>query len=248
MSVSRFALVCLGLSFFSVLAASEIFAEGFDFTPSMPAVDQPGHKEWIWDGGRSLGLGVPAILHYRRGGPARIVITGPEELLRHVRVGDGRIESDHDWSWHSLDGGDRLDITVSGVPLDHVSLAGGGKLLLGHLEQDTFSIDIGGSGTASAEGKVDHLRVNIGGSGKVEFAQLASADARVTIAGSGDVAVAPANQADVTIAGSGEVRLQTKPAHLHSAIIGSGRILLADKDGGYSDVAPRAHAPLRIDY
>ena len=90
--------------------------------------------------------------------------------------------------------------------------------------------------------------MNIGGSDKVEFAQLTSADARVTIAGSGDVAVAPANQADVTIAGSGEVRLQTRPAHLHSAVIGSGRILLADKDGGFSDVAPREHGTLRIDY
>ena len=102
-------------------------------------------RRWISPATRS-GCGTAATvlawvflrsLHYQHGGSARIVITGPEELLRHVRVGDGRIEADHDGPWRSFDGEGKLDITVSGVPLDHVSLGGSGKLLLGHLEQDT---------------------------------------------------------------------------------------------------------------
>lgn len=217
-----------------------------DFTSRAPAVDSPGHREWDWDGQRRLWIGVPAVVHYQRGGPARIVVTGPEEMLRHLRVGSGHIERDDDGFWHF--GGEKLEVTVGGVPLDRISLGGSGKLVLGRLDQEALEIDIGGSGSASAEGRVEHLKIHIGGSGRIAFARLASADADVAIAGSGDVAIAPRDDAGVTIAGSGTVRLQTRPAHLHSRVTGSGKILLADKDGGYSDAVPRAHGVTRFDY
>jgi hypothetical protein len=237
----------LTLSLFTVLAGPAAMARDWDHVGTAPALDQPGHKEWTWDGDRHLSVGVPSVLHYQRGGPARIVITGPEDVLRRLRVGGGHIEMDHDWPWH-FGGDDRVDITVSGVPLDHISLGGSGRMLLGHLDQDALDVDIGGSGSASADGHVGHLKVSIGGSGKIEFAQLASADARITIAGSGNVAIAPKDEANVTITGSGEVRMQTRPEHMHSVIMGSGRILLADKDGGYSDAVERVHGMSRVDY
>jgi Putative auto-transporter adhesin, head GIN domain len=238
---------CLSASLFALVAGTAAMARNWDGDAAQPGVDQPGHKEWAWDGDKHLSVGVPSVLHYQRGGAPRIVITGPEEVLRRLHVGGGHIELDHDWSWHS-GGDDRVDITVSGVPLDHISLGGSGQMLLGHLDQDAMDIDIGGSGTASADGHVGHLKVVIGGSGKIDFAQVASADARITIAGSGNVVVAPKDEANVTITGSGEVRMQTRPTHMHSVVMGSGRILLADKDGGYSDAGGRTHGMFQVDY
>jgi Putative auto-transporter adhesin, head GIN domain len=237
----------LSLSLFTVLAGAAAMARDWDHVGTPPALDQPGHKEWNWDGNRHLSVGVPSVLHYQRSGAPRIVITGPEDMLRRLQVGGGHIEMDHDWSWH-FGRDDRVDITVSGVPLDQISLGGSGQMLLGHLDQDALDLVIGGSGSASADGRVGHLKVVIGGSGKIDFAKVASADAKVTIAGSGNVAVAPKDEASVTITGSGEVRMQTRPAHMHSVIMGSGRILLADKDGGYSDAVERVHGMSRVDY
>ena len=168
MSLSRVTSIAL-LSLPLLLGAvPQSFAETPGFIGHAPAVDSPGHKEWTWDGDRSLAVDVPGVLHYQRSGPARIVITGPEELLRNVRVGDGRITSDGDWPWHwgaNWGGNDKLDITVSGIPLDNLAVSGSAKLLLGHLDQDSLNLHISGSGSASAEGRIAHLRLSISGSG-----------------------------------------------------------------------------------
>jgi Putative auto-transporter adhesin, head GIN domain len=245
---SRATIFCLSLSLAALLAASAGRADSWGFSGIAPVVNQPGHKEWVWDGEHSLSIGVPAVLHYQRGGPARIVITGPEDQLSHLRVGGGRIESEHDWSWNFSGGDERLDVTVSGVALDHIAIGGSGKLLLGHLDQDQLSLRISGSGSASAEGRVSHLALVISGSGKVDFGQVASTDAKVTISGSGNVAIAPRTEADTSISGSGMVRLATRPEHLHSAISGSGQVLLADKDGVYSQALQRVHGHSQVDY
>ncbi len=229
------------------LAIAPALAGRWDFKTSAPVLDQPGHKEWTWDGGTSLFIGLPATVHYARSGSPRIVITGSEEALRHVRVGEGHIVTDDDWSWH-WGSDDRLDVTVSGVALDHISLGGSGKLLLGRLDQDHLDIGIGGSGTVSAEGRVDHLKLSIGGSGKAELGKVVSAEAKVAIGGSGKVEIAPRDEASISVAGSGTVRLATRPALLHSSIAGSGQVLIADKDGGYTEEGERHHGMSRLDY
>src|ERR1700759_1905130 len=62
------------------------------FAPRDPSLKQPGHWEWAWDGNDSLGIGlVGATVHYVPNGPARIVITGPDNALERVRVGQGQI-------------------------------------------------------------------------------------------------------------------------------------------------------------
>jgi hypothetical protein len=245
MSLSRVSAFCLSLSF-AALTGSASVAHSFDFVGDAPAVSSPGHREWAWDGDHHLYLGVPATLHYQRGGPARIVITGPEDQLRRVQVGGGHIERDDDWNWHGDD--EKLDITVSGVALDHISLGGSGRILLGHLDQDALDLDIGGSGNVAADGRIEHLKVNIGGSGRVAFDKVASADAHVRVAGSGNIALASANELDVVIAGSGQIRLAARPAHLHSTVMGSGRVVVTDKDGVTTDLLTREHGMSRVDY
>ena len=37
-----------------------------------PAVTQPGRIEWAWDGGKRLGVGVPATVHYSEQGAPRV--------------------------------------------------------------------------------------------------------------------------------------------------------------------------------
>src|SRR5689334_6014043 len=76
----------------AVLLSSAAMANGWDdFIPREPSLKQPGHWEWTWDGSDGLGISVPATVHYLRGGAARITISGPDDMLAQLRVGQGQI-------------------------------------------------------------------------------------------------------------------------------------------------------------
>ena len=68
----------------------------------------------------------------------------------------------------------------------------------------------------------------IAGSGDAKLADLAMKRIDLTIAGSGGVEAAPKEEAEISIAGSGDVHLLSRPTHLTSHVIGSGRITQAN--------------------
>jgi len=75
-----------------------------------------------------------------------------------------------------------------------------------------------------ARGASDDLNVEIGGSGRADFGNVASRTARVEIGGHGDVDIAPTEKAKNEIGGSGDVTLHSNPKELDTEIGGSGRI------------------------
>ncbi len=112
--------------------------------------------------------------------------------------------------------------------------AGGEFVIAGHGHQDLGRFDggdvklvINGSGSATAEGRVDNLTVRISGSGKARLGKLMARRVRVTVAGSGDATIAPQDEAHVTILGSGDVYLATRPRRIERRIMGSGNIIEA---------------------
>lgn len=248
MSLFRASVFCLSLPVVTMLAVLPGAARPWDFTPLKPVVDEPGRKEWNWNGQHSLSLGVPAVVRYQRSGTPRIVVTGPKEALDRVLVGEGRIVRDDDgWRW-GFGGDETLQVTITGVALDRVSIGGSGKIHLGRLDQERMDASIGGSGTITAEGRVEHLDLKIGGSGKIDFGQVTARDAQIKIGGSGNIDVTPREQANVTIGGSGTVRMGVKPAHMRARVAGSGHILVPGKDGGQADILQRMHGVAQVEY
>jgi hypothetical protein len=216
----------LVLSLMSLLCASLAQARGFDdFTPREPSLKQSGHWEWAWDGTDGLGVGVPATVHYVPGGPARIIVTGPDEILERLRVGQGQIKMPCDNDCHF--GGRRLDITVSGVALHSVALAGSGEIQLGRLDQDRLKLAIMGSGWISAEGRIDRVELAIMGSGDARLGDAAIRQADIHIAGSGNAILTPREEANIHVAGSGNVRMTAMPVRLNQIVAGSGGVRIA---------------------
>jgi hypothetical protein len=195
-----------------------------DFTPREPSSKQPGRWEWAWDGSDGLGVGIAATVRYVPTGPARIVITGPEESLRQLEVGQGQIR------WCDTCRGSRtLEVIVSGVRLRSVAVHGaGGDVQLGRLDQDRLNLAISGTGRASAEGRIDRVDLSISGSGDADLGRAAVQRANIHISGSGNAAVTPREEANVHVSGSGNIRMATRPAHLRQAISGSGGVRIAD--------------------
>ena len=97
----------------------------------------------------------------------------------------------------------------------------------GHIEREDATISVMNSGSATAEGKVTSLSVNVMGSGKAHLGKLVARDVVITIAGSGEATIAPRESAKITIMGSGTVRLLTKPGRIERSIMGSGEIIEA---------------------
>jgi hypothetical protein len=192
-----------------------------DFTPRDPSLKQSGHWEWDWDGSDALGISlVGAKVRYVPTLPARIVITGPDEALERVRVGQGQIR----WcdNCRAIRG---LEVIVSGMTLHNVALAGADiDIQLGRLNQDRLSLSLSGTGEIGAGGRIDRLDASISGAGDIKMAEASVRRANIHIAGSGDVAVNPREEANVSVAGSGKVRMTAMPARLNQSIVGSGGV------------------------
>ena len=216
---SLFAKTAFALCLLPLFLAPTLARGWDDFTPREPSLKQSGHWEWEWDGTDGLGVSVGATVHYVSGGPARIMVTGPDALLERLRIGQGQIR----WCENCRIGGGRLDITVSGVTLHNVALSGaGGEILLGRLNQDRLNLAISGTGDVSAAGRIDRLELTISGSGNVRMGDARVQRADVHIAGSGDVTVTPREEANIRVAGSGNVRMTAMPPRLNQSITGSG--------------------------
>lgn len=208
-----------------VLAAVPAIArERNDFTPQEPSSKQPGRWEWAWDGSDGLGVGIGATVRYVPTGPARIVITGSEESLQQLEVGQGQIR----WC-DTCRGSRKLEVVVSGVRLRNVSVHGaGGDVLLGRLDQDRLNLSISGTGRASAEGRIDRVDLSISGSGDADLGRAAIQRANIHISGSGNAAITPREEANVHVSGSGNVRMTASPPRLRQAVSGSGGVRIAD--------------------
>lgn len=214
-----FALCLLSLS---VAGANAKDWDGF--TPREPSAKQPGRWEWAWDGTDGLGVGIGAIVRYVPTGPARIVITGPEESLEQLEVGQGRIR----WC-NTCRGSRNLEVTVSGVTLRNVAVHGaGGDVQLGRLDQDRLNLAISGTGRASAEGRIERVDLAISGSGDADLGRAAVQRANIHISGSGNAAISPREEANVRVSGSGNVRMASSPPRLHQSVSGSGGVRIAD--------------------
>ena len=195
-----------------------------DFTPREPSLKQSGHWEWEWDGKDGLGVSVRATVHYVPGGPARIVVRGSNDLLEKLRVGQGQIR----WCEDCRVGGDRLDITVSGVTLRNVALHGaGGDVQLGRLDQDRLRLAISGTGKASASGRIDQVDLAVSGSGSANLGDASVRRANIHISGSADVDLTPRDEANVHVSGSGNIRMKAMPARLNQRVSGSGGVRIA---------------------
>ncbi len=211
-----------GLALCLFVLPSSAYARGWDdFRPRDPSLKQSGHWEWDWDGSDGLGISlVGAKVRYVPTLPARIVITGPDEALQRVRVGQGQIR----WcdNCQAIKG---LEVIVSGVTLHKVALAGADiDIQLGRLDQDRLSLSLAGTGEIGAGGRIDRLDASIAGAGDIQMADATVKRANIHIAGSGDVTVNPRDEANVSVAGSGKVRMTAMPARLNQSITGSGGV------------------------
>jgi hypothetical protein len=192
-------------------------------------VDRPGHREFAWDGGNVLSVSSAMTVRVRKDGPARVIVNGPEELVKRVYLRQGHLGLENNWSWWG--GGDwirngQLQVEISGVSVNEIGVSGSSSVTLdGSLQQRDLEVHISGSGSVNAAGQVEQLDVRVSGSGNARLDNVAARRGDLSVSGSGHVTVKAVEDADVGISGSGQVRIEARPRNLKQGISGSGRLV-----------------------
>jgi hypothetical protein len=145
--------------------------------------------------------------------------------IRKTIIGSGDVIQED--GGHAESRGAMLSSSGAGASGGNFVITGHGSQDLGRFDGGDVKLVISGSGSATAEGRVDNLSVMISGSGKAHLGKLSARTVQVTVAGSGDATVAPQDEARVTILGSGDVYLATRPQRIERNIMGSGDIIEA---------------------
>ena len=210
-----------------MIGGDDIFHDARSFQQMKPLIDMASHKSWSWNGGDTLALDAPINIRYQPKASAQastpqVALTGPAELLRHVKVGRGRITADASVTRAS---GRRMEAVVSGMPIRKFVVNNQQNVDLGEVNQEELDLHLNGNGTVSGRGKVDHLKLTIAGPGDADLGGLeVMVDANISILGSGDATLSPHGRVKLFVAGSGDLRLLTKPAELRQTIIGNGEV------------------------
>jgi hypothetical protein len=215
------------LSVFLVLAWTPIAQAQLDgrsrFTPQAPAVEQPGRREWTWQGGNALAYGGPDRLRYEPGGSPRIIVTGDPAIVETIEVSGGEIRRRNTQGFSNfVQPNPQVEILVRGVTLDHFRLSGSGSTELGRMQRDRLDLQVNGSGSVSAQGRARRLNVQVDGSGRANLGQLSAGEADITIAGSGSADIGDVDRdLSIVITGSGQANA-CNAGKLNVVLTGSG--------------------------
>src|SRR5262249_48557324 len=68
------------------IGGDDIFHDARSFEQMKPLIDLASHKSWQWKGGDTLALDAPINIRYQPEGTPGVSLTGPADLLEHVRV------------------------------------------------------------------------------------------------------------------------------------------------------------------
>ena len=180
-----------------------------------------------WDGSDHVGLSLRGHARYRPGTDDKVHVTGDPQVLAHLEVDEGDIQLDcRGWGSRTRD----MEITLPGRIFKRFEIAGTGKLTLDALDQETLKIEMAGVAKVEANGKVDHVDIEMADIGHADFGQVKSREARVELAGIGKADIAPSEEARIEIAGPGEVRLHSRPKRVDTEIAGPGRVRNVGRD------------------
>jgi hypothetical protein len=216
-STTRLTLVALGAALVSAGCFSGAYAVA-------TAKDSNNHeiitREIPWDGSTSLSLGVRSVVRYVQApGEGKIVAHGPHRSVSTLVVDSGHI---HD---QLMSTGATLELVVTAPSISRFHLNGESRLSIEGYDQRNLFLSTEGKATVDAAGRVDEVAVEMKGSGTVNLARLATANASVNIGGMTTVVVAPTTQANLNVRNFASVVLMSRPKELKKSLIDSGRVV-----------------------
>jgi len=177
-------------------------------------------RDLDWDGSDKVNLVVYSDANYTPGTDSKLHASGDPQVLAHLRIENGKIDLDCR-GWRDRD---KIKLTLPGREFRKFAIAGRSDLTLDRVNQATLRAEVAGTGTITANGKVDDLDIQMAGIGHADFRKVAARSARVQMAGVAGADIAPSESAKINIAGPSTVNLYSNPKELDTRIAGPGRL------------------------
>jgi len=177
-------------------------------------------RDLDWDGSDKVNLVVYSDANYTPGTDSKLHASGDPQVLAHLRIENGKIDLDCR-GWRDRD---KIKLTLPGREFRKFAIAGRSDLTLDRVNQATLRAEVAGTGTITANGKVDDLDIQMAGIGHADFRKVAARSARVQMAGVAGADIAPSESAKINIAGPSTVNLYSNPKDLDTRIAGPGRL------------------------
>lgn len=178
------------------------------------------NRDLDWDGSDKVQVVVYSDVRYTPGSDNKLHASGDPQVLAHLRIHDGIIDLDCR-GWRDRD---MIKLTLPGREFRKFGIAGRSDLTLNQVNQTNLRVEVAGTGTIKANGKVDDLDIKMAGIGHADFGKVQGRSARVEMAGIATADIAPSESADIKIAGPSTVNLYSNPKELDTQIAGPGRL------------------------
>lgn len=171
-----------------------------------------------------------------------LTVTAPSDALADIITkveGDELILEIDNYGFISPE----INVVIAGDQLNAITVAGSGSfvgnvrtkrdLILivsgsGSINTDSEAnkVDavISGSGDIKMTGRCKKLEARISGSGDMDFSNLETTDADVSVSGSGDMTVNVKGKLQASIAGSGDIEYRGTPEEVDKTVSGSGDV------------------------
>lgn len=185
----------------------------------------------------------PDTVNVVRGNTFAINVAGDPHAVEALRfvLTDGKLGVSRKSGNSSDDGGATVTITTPAV--DHLIMAGSGKISSDQLTGDSVGVTIGGSGavnvarieakqldaevlgtgTFTGGGHVGKLALSIAGTGDADLARLQADQADVSVAGTGNGTLASNGKVTGSVVGTGEITVHGK-AQCDVSVTGTGKV------------------------
>ena len=177
-------------------------------------------RDLDWDGSDKVQLVAYSDARYTPGTDNKLHASGDPQVLAHLRIHDGKIDLDCR-GWRDRD---KITLTLPGREFREFAIAGRSDLKLERMNQASVKAEIAGTGTITADGRIDDLRIKVAGVGHADFAKVTGRSAKVKLAGVASADIAPTQSAKIEIAGPSTVNLYSDPKDLDTQIAGPGQL------------------------
>jgi hypothetical protein len=220
---------------------------------SSPAQDRVREARTV-EAFTEVALSVPATLHLRQGEPRSVEIEATKRVLDRIEtaVENGRLKIRDASNFFERMFDDEedgtVDVYVTAPTIEGISLAGSGRvegetpiesasLALENAGSGAMDlavtttdlrVSVAGSGTFDLRGTAESVTVQIAGSGTIRGADLTTATAEISVAGSGDTYLRVTDRLSAKIMGSGDVVYRGTPS-VDTSILGSGEVRSAEE-------------------
>ena len=146
-----------------------------------------------------------------------------KNLQTEVNQNTLSIES-HKSGWAWFGDRDELRLTITMPKLTSFESSGAGNIQVTNLNGGDQNVRIAGAHNLVAHGKLDKLSIELDGAGNVDYGDVQTQEATITVNGAGHVVVKPSGRLVATVNGVGAINYLGEPQKVESNLHGIGTI------------------------